>query len=186
MINRRSALKQLALLTGGVVLAPSCVFDSQRVSVALDNLKITSEQEELLAEIVETIIPATQDIPGAKKLDVHLFVLVMVDDCREKADQERFVRGLKQMDAFTLNRYGHSFIEANQKERESILTDILDATPAASDDSSSPQKDIREFLSMTKRYTIQGYLQSQYVMTEIFPYELVPGHFEGCVKTKIS
>ena len=40
--------------------------------------------------------------------------------------------------------------------------------------------DIQYFLNTTKRYTVQGFLQSQYVMTELMPYALVPGSHSFC------
>jgi hypothetical protein len=34
---------------------------------------------------------------------------------------------------------------------------------------------------MTKRYTTQGFLVSQYIQTEIKPYEMIPGEYKGAV-----
>jgi hypothetical protein len=40
----------------------------------------------------------------------------------------------------------------------------------------------RGFISTTKRFALQGYLNSEYFMTEIKPYELVPARFYGSKK----
>jgi hypothetical protein len=37
------------------------------------------------------------------------------------------------------------------------------------------------FLSSTKRFTIQGYMVSEYIQTEIIPYSLIPGEYNGAV-----
>lgn len=180
-MDRRTALKQATFLIAGTTILPSCMFDSDRVSLALNNLDIQPELEKLLAEIAETIIPPT-DTPGAKELNVHHFVLVMVDDCQEKPD--RFASGLKQFDPFTHFYYEKSFAACSRQEREELIAGILEQNPVFSRNSKTGHEEVREFLSLTKQYTIQGYLKSQYVMTEIFPYQLVPGHFTGCVNNK--
>lgn len=178
-MNRRSALKQAAIIAGGIAFIPSCSFDSERVSIALKNLKIKSRHEKLLAEIAETIIPAT-DIPGAKDLNVHEFVLVMVDDCLDKADQDIFVKGLDQFEDFTIQHYGKSFLKGTQAEREEMLKRIEEQEEPGETTAFNPQE-IKTFLGRTRQFTIQGYMSSQYVMTEVVPYQLVPGHFKGCV-----
>lgn len=177
-MDRRSVLKKLAILGGGIFLAPSCTFDSERLSVALDNLEIVPEQERLLSLVVETLIPNT-DIPGGEQLKLHQFVLIMVDDCRGEEDQKYFVEGLKELNPFSDSRYGKSFSDCSAEERENLIARVLGENKQEATNYPAVQK----FVSMTKRYTIQGFLTSEYVMTEVLPYELVPGSFEGCVKT---
>lgn len=178
-MNRRSALKQAALIMGGIAFIPSCSFDSERVSIALKNLNIKARHEKLLTEIVETIIPAT-DIPGAKDLNVHEFVLVMVDDCLDKGNQDIFVKGLDQFENFTGQRYGKSFSKGTQAEREEMLRHIEEQEESG-ETTAFNQQEIKAFLDRTRQFTIQGYMSSEYVMTEVVPYQLVPGHFKGCV-----
>lgn len=176
-MDRRSALKQIAILGGGMFLAPSCTFDSERLSVALNNLKMVPEQEQLLAQVVETIIPAT-DIPGGKELKLHQFVLVMVDDCRSKEDQKFFVEGLQELNPLSDNKFGNSFSQCNPQQRE----DLIDGVLGEHEPELNSYPAVHNFLSITKGYTIQGFLTSEYVMTEVLPYQLVPGSFDGCVK----
>ena len=93
-MNRRLALKQAAILAGGIAWLPSCDFGPERVAVALNNLQIDLDHQDLLARIAETIIPSG-DTPGAETLDLHRFILVMVDDCAPALDQARFTTGLR-------------------------------------------------------------------------------------------
>ena len=44
-------------------------------------------------------------------------------------------------------------------------------------------QEIHTFISLAKRYTIQGYMYSEYFMTKKFPYKLVPGPYQACVST---
>ena len=169
-MNRRTALKQALLLTGGVLALPSCLIDRQRVSEAAAKLKLEAEDEELLAGVVGAIIPDT-DIPGARELKVHDFVLVMAADCLEKTAQEDFANGLKQVDILAREHLGKGFAALSQTEQETLLEEVAGSGP----------QEARVFLEKTRQYTIRGYLQSQYIMTEVLPYEMVPGTFNGCI-----
>lgn len=180
-MDRRSALRNMALLGGGMFLAPSCTFSEERVSIALNNLNISGKQERQLAEMVEIIIPATEDSPGAKDLKIHHFVLVMVDDCRSRQDQKDFVTGLDQVDQLARNQHGADFAECSASQRESMVTEIHEGNGEGKSKLEGDYQQARPCLSMTRQYTILGFLNSEYVMTEELPYQLVPGHFDGCV-----
>lgn len=169
-MNRRTALKQLAIIGGGMVLLPSCKFSREGASIALDNLDIDRAQENLLADLVETFIPAT-DIPGGKELKLHHFVLVMVDDCRGPEDQKLFEKGLGQIETIADRQYSNSFAECTSRQKENIVAGVLNGK----------DNETKQFLTLVKRYTVEGFLQSKYVLSEIEHYQLVPGHFDGCV-----
>lgn len=82
-VNRRSAIKQLLYVSAGMALLPACLQHTSRASLTLKNISVDGDQEKMLAELVETIIPATTT-PGAKALSAHLFTLIMMDDCYKK------------------------------------------------------------------------------------------------------
>ena len=160
-------------------MVPSCRFSSERVSVALENLDISARQERLLADIAETMIPAT-DTPGAESLDVHHFVLVMIDDCRDRSDQEVFMEGMERIDPLSNQYFGTSFSGSTPAQREQLLLGVLEEKEEFKKGIGDGFDRFREFLLLVKRYTVQGFLESQYVMTEIFPYVMAPGYFDGC------
>ena len=93
-MKRRTAIKQLFILAGGIAIATSCTGDRKSASIALSQVDFSKEDEDLLAELVEAIIPQN-DTPGAKALNLHLFVMKMVDDCQSPEDQQEFITGLK-------------------------------------------------------------------------------------------
>ena len=90
-MERRSAIRNLAVITGGLMFLPSCKSTPGKTSVSLKNIKIDAGQEKLLAEIASTIIPATET-PGAKEVGAHLFVLKMLDDMYEKEIQQEYIK----------------------------------------------------------------------------------------------
>ncbi|MEJ2006166.1 MAG: gluconate 2-dehydrogenase subunit 3 family protein, partial [Cyclobacteriaceae bacterium] len=142
--------------------------------------------EDLMKEIVDTIIPET-DIPGANSLEVHNFVWVMADDCMESADQQKFMKGLSDMNRMLAHDRDMEFAEIEPADRAGILDYIMKIdesydVPVNDDGTKEFNPDaIKYSLARIKGYTIQGFMQSQYVMQNIMPYELVPGPASGCV-----
>jgi hypothetical protein len=172
---RRSAIKSLAILAGGVFILPACSGDKNKASIQLNHLNIDADQEKLLAEITETLIPET-DSPGAKSLKLHLFVMKMVDDCYSLEDQQKFVTGLTHFEKLAKEQSGNSFINCPQLQREVILDKL--------ETGKSYSEEVNHFYKIIKSRTIQGYLNSKYVMTEKLVYELVPGRYNGYFPVK--
>ena len=147
--------------------------DRSKSSILLKNLQISADQEKLLAELSETIIPKTST-PGAKDIGAHLFVLKMMDDCRSREDQDKFLEGMK---AFEKNA-GRNFTSAGPAERARIL-ETLNGDKEGKDPAAA-------FYKTMKRLTIQAYTSSEYFLTKVQVYELVPGRYHGCVPVKAS
>lgn len=171
-ISRRSALKQFLLITGGVMLVPACMQQDNKTSIALTNLKIDGRAEKMLAELAETILPATST-PGAKDLYLHQFILKMTDDCSTPEDIKAFEQGLKAFMEFTEKKEGAPFVRLSAAQRTSLLQGI------------EAKKDVPEavvnFYNRVKGLSIQGYLTTKHYLTQVQVYELVPGRYRGCV-----
>lgn len=178
-MNRRIALKQLGLITAGAALLPACVKEAAKAtSITLKNLHISGGQETVLAGIAETLIPAT-DMPGAKAMNLQQFILRMVDDCQSPEAQKDFENGFAAFEQAVDKKYGKSFDELTVTERNTFLTE-LDTTAKAEREKQSLSS-LSKFYSMTRRYTIQGFSTSEYVLTNVLPYNMIPGKFIGCV-----
>lgn len=174
-MERRVAIKQVLIMAAGLALLPSCLKEKGKSTILLRNLDISLDQEALLAEITETLIPKT-DTPGAKALNLHLFVLKMVDDCYPKKDQEDFVMGLNQVKDLSHSIFNKDFISLPHKQRESLLNHI--------ENHKYTTAEISSFYKILKERTIGGYLNSKYVMTNLVVYELVPGRYNGYFSVK--
>lgn len=166
-MKRRSAIRNLAIITGGFMLLPSCRSTPGNGSVSFKNFNINADQENLLAEIASTIIPAT-DIPGAKEVGAHLFVLKMLDDMYEKDVQQNFITGLDNLDAGTKKQFDKGFASCNVDQKQKVLLDIVNKKGYS--------KEVIDFFAIMKQRTVQGYLNSKYVMTNVIKYEFVPSH----------
>lgn len=156
-MDRRTALKQMFIIAGGMMIATSCDFSSKAPSIQLNNVKLDSDDELFLSELVETIIPKT-DSSGGKDLNLHLFVMKMLDDCTSPEDQKKFLEGLK---------------TAEKIKGKPSAEQIAYLKALTEDD---------VFFNILKRRTIQGYKNSEYVMKNKLVYELVPGRYNGAFK----
>jgi hypothetical protein len=181
-MNRRTVIKNLALVIGGAALLPSCIKGNSSASIPLKHLTLNGDQENLIGDICETIIPKTTT-PGSKDLKLHLFVLKMVDDCYKKKDQQAFITGLGQFTDLVQKKYSKSFSDLSVAEREAMLNSIDKGfKPKVKGDTGKPPKDVpplNVFYGAIKQQTLTGYTTSQYFMTKQIVYELVPGRYNA-------
>jgi len=174
-MERRFAIKQILFMAGGMALLPSCLRDSGKSSIALTNIDVSLEQEQLIGEIAEIIIPATKT-PGAKALNLHLFTLKMLDDCYEKEEQELFFKGLDALQDKSQQQFSKSFQKLTVPERQQLLLGV------EKDEQATPE--LKKFYDIIKSKTIEGYMSSKYVMTNLVIWELVPGRYNAYYPVK--
>lgn len=170
-MKRRTAIRNVIFFSAGAALLPSCVQQDSKASITLKNLAVTGEQEKLLAELSEFILPTTA-VPGAKQLASHQFVLMMVDDCYKKEEQQQFVKGLQVFNNFSKEKTGDSFVNTDAAKRSALLKLI--------ESKENIPEEIKAFYDSAKRLTIQSFTGSKYYLTEVRKYEMVPSRFHGC------
>ncbi|WP_428330813.1 gluconate 2-dehydrogenase subunit 3 family protein [Mucilaginibacter sp.] len=188
-MNRRTVIKNLALVLGSAALLPSCLHNKPVTAVALKHIPLDADQQALIADMCETIIPKTTT-PGAKDLNLHLFTLKMLDDCYNKKDQQAIVTGLADFNDLVKKKYNQSFSELSVKDREAVLNGIEASAKDQSKNAkpqgrnAKPQKNIdaspiNTFYWAVKQQTLFGYTTSQYFMTKQIVYELIPGRYNA-------
>jgi hypothetical protein len=171
-IDRRTALRQLAILSATAALLPSCLGDHPRPELVLKHFNVDDARQKTLEELTATLIPTT-NTPGAKETGSWLFILKMLDDCSSKADQDKFFKGMQGLDDAARKTVGTSFVAATRPQREALLTAI--------GDKEIPGEELAFFYSTARKLTILSYSSSQYFLTKIQVYELVPGRWHGCI-----
>src|ERR1051325_12174951 len=94
-MNRREAVRTTAVLLGGVLITPTvltaCRGESRKIGAGV----LSSEDQALVEEIADTLLPSTASSPGAKAAGVGPVINLLLTDCREPAEQKRVVDGLK-------------------------------------------------------------------------------------------
>lgn len=126
-IGRRSALRRLSAILGGVATAPlasgllaGCRTPSGGDLAAYEYQTLNADQQELLAALVDQILPAT-DTPGAAEAGVPQFVDTMLTDWYAPEDRDAFLEGLAQMDA---RAEGGSFVALSEEERGELVAAV--------------------------------------------------------------
>lgn len=188
-MDRRTVIKNLALAIGGSVLLPSCVRKDGTVYVRLKHITINADQQNLVADIAETIIPKT-GTPGAKDLNLPAFVLKMLDDCYDKKGQQAFIAGMNDFNSLVKNQYNKPFSDLTGKEKETVLIGIENNNKVKSSNNKAEPRGLSSqkilsaapvdvFYAAIKQQTIFGYTTSQFFMTKEIVYELIPGRYNA-------
>jgi hypothetical protein len=172
MMKRGTAIRAIIFTSAGVALFPSCVSDNAQKAVELSKIKITGEQANILTSLTQTIIPTT-DTPGAKEEKTDEYILRMVNDCASPEDQQKFLTGIEQFEKMVKERYGKSFSSLTDVQKKELLTDL------------EAKKDfpnaVTEFYGHIKGATVQYYTGSEYYMTKVMDYNIIPKRYKGCV-----
>jgi Gluconate 2-dehydrogenase subunit 3 len=171
-MERRTAIKTLSLSLGSLISLPAWASNWQPSTLVNDSLSTISETE-LLAEIVETIIPTTETL-GAKGLGVHQFIQTMLADCYTPKAQAEFAKNLAEIGPLSIKAFGNHFLDIDDLRRLRILESLAN----------SADKTTRNFYLTLRGLTIQGYTNSEYYMTKFTDYEFAPARFYGSVPVK--
>jgi hypothetical protein len=187
-MTRRELLQQSALLIGYAATAGAL----SNTFLACTNtsadgwkpLFLSKKQAALVAEVAETILPKT-DTPGAKDLNIHVFIDKMCKDLLTEAEQEDFVAGLAQLEKDSQARFGKPFAEAPREQREAYLLDLDKAAaktaPSVWGFSLDPNPTPVAFYRRLKNLTLVGYYTSQEIGEKVLAYDPIPGDFLGCI-----
>ena len=163
-MNRREAVQKITFLLGGTISAPLMAgIMGEKLNFG-PSLDLSAEQEALLADVADVIIPTT-GTPGAKAAGADKFITRIMRDCYEMADQKKFYSGLEKIDAQSKEVYskGFSALDATQKN------DIIKRTTVSD----------KPFFLQMKGLTVTGYFTSEIGATQALDYLPIPGRFDG-------
>lgn len=164
----------MAISVWGLMLLPGCdIGRSDAANGGNGPLSLSASQDEALKWAVDTLIPTT-DTPGAVDLDVHHFVQNILKHCYEEEARKDFVKGLDLLQRHAKDDCKSEFGTCSKEQRIQLLHDF----------EQSEEERKESFYALLKELTILGYTTSEYVMTNLTNYTMVPGHFNGCVSLK--
>lgn len=182
IIDRREALRRVALLLGGTLSAPAiagvlagCSGAGSDAPIAWKPRAVSSEQAEMVATVAEHIIPRT-GTPGARDVGVHRFIDVMMVEYYPVPVRDRFTAGLADLDARATAAHGKPFLQCDAASQRAMVAAFdVDAFAAR-----APASEVPWFRTM-KELTLLGYYTSEVGATKELRYERVPGRYDGCV-----
>jgi hypothetical protein len=136
----------------------------------------------LLAALAATIIPVT-DTPGARQCGVNDFIFIMIRDCTDRRSQNKFIDGLKELEAHCRSAYDKNYKDCSEKEQHDCLALFAKkAKPINALVGKAENKYLGSpFFTTLKQYTIQGYCSSETGATMGLAYVAIPGSYQGCI-----
>ena len=172
-MNRREALKATTALVGGVLITTNgflvaCARDSSNTVSKVLSL----DDQSLIEEIADTLLPTTPSSPGAKAAGAGAAINLLLTDCYEPEGQERVVNGLREFRRMCRERCGNGFASLPQKEREQLLREI---------DAEAQKGGPTHYFTLVRELALRAYFSSEIGMTKALRYVMVPGRWVGCV-----
>jgi hypothetical protein len=170
-MQRRTSLKLLGAAGAGIA---GLVLADWKWQI-LDRLThvgfFTFDQEQLLASLADTIIPAgvsgtagTAPI-GALSTGTDQFLIKFFEKCLEKEEQEILIQELKALEK-------RGFAALPKLEREAILGEY----------SKTENENQKKFYELIRANTIFGFTTVREVMVDHLGYQVAPGFYSGCVE----
>jgi hypothetical protein len=172
-MNRREALKTGSVALGGALLLSSGILAGcERDNRPPANGMLSNDQQDLVAEIADTILPKTASSPGAKEANAGPEINLLLTDCYEPAAQQRLVKGLDELRQRCETVYQTGFARLPRDQRENILRVLSVEGKKAPPDT--------HWFPLMRELSERAYFSSQVGMTKALRYIQVPGKWVGC------
>jgi hypothetical protein len=161
-MNRREALTVLggALFTSAAVLS-ACAREPRRVATGVLDL----DDQDLIEEIADTLLPSTPSSPGAKAAGAGPAINLLLTDCYDAKAQQRLVQGLREF-----RKSG--FAAASRPEREQLLRRV---------DAEARKSGEAHWFTLARELALGTYFSTEIGMTQALRYVRVPGRWIGCM-----
>ena len=172
---RREVLKVGVLVAGGALVASSGLLAAcTRAGDAKADapVTITADDQTLMGDLADTLLPTTPASPGAMAAGVGPSMALLLADCHDHADQQRVLAGLVAVRDACRAQCGGGFTKLSPAERETFVkaldAEAIKAGPA-------------HWFHLMRELSLRAYFSSETGMTKALRYVRVPGHFTGCL-----
>jgi hypothetical protein len=176
-MNRRKAIGGILGITG-IGLASFTGFNMFYGPLNVDRGQLQL-YDNLLAELVEVIIPATET-PGAKEAEVQAYIISFMESCSSNKEYYNFLNGLEDVQETCLNDFERRFEECSLAQKTTVLENLDENVDANSILSKIDNKIRgRSFFTILKSLTVEGYCTSREGATQLLAYQPVPGRYKA-------
>lgn len=188
-MERRDLLKMIAAATGMAFVGAEAWAAGGASSAASEaSVDFSSKDVQLLDEIAETILPATQT-PGAKAAGCGAVMATFIRDCYEPAQQQLVKAGLVDIRALAKHQFNNDFLALTAAQKLTLLQALDTASKNASSGGSGnsslsgsrqKQRDgAPHYFVLLKQLSIFTFFTSKVGGTQVLRYQAVPGHYNG-------
>lgn len=182
-MNRRTLLKNIALITGAsVVGAEFFLSGCKRTEPGASPIGLFNGAEvDTLDAIAEAILPRTGS-PGAKDAQTGAFMADFVTACYDPAEQGVVKKGITAIQTASQTAFKKSFTALAPAQQAEVLTPI--AAEAKAYNENPPEDAPPHYFTLFQQLTMLGFFTSEPGATQVLRYNPVPGKYRGCIEYK--
>ena len=177
-MNRREAIRATTAVLGSVLLTSNgflVACTREQPAAAKSTGVLSADDQALIEEIADTLLPTTAASPGAKAAGAGAAINLLLTDVWEPEKQQRVVDGLKQFREASTSRAGGEFATLPAAKREELLRAI---------DAEAQGKGDAHYFNLVRDLALQAYFSSEIGMTKARRWIMIPGKFVGCMPLK--
>ena len=199
-MKRRIAIKNIGLAAGSIVMSGAVIHvmhGCTAKSVSDWNPSFFSNEEaDVVAKILEVILPKTEDIPGATELNLTQFIDSYFDEVAKDKEKSAFKAGIGEYLASLLNKTGKSnskkisledideniafYLKADLEKRQSWDRKVSDALKNSKQNLSADAVNYSVLKSLRSK-GISAFKTNEYIAEKVMAYDPIPGMQKGCV-----
>lgn len=179
IMNRRTVIKGvLAASFFGSSVYSSCKWISNPKD-PIDSLYL---YKDLIAELAETIIPAT-DTPGAKEAKVEDFIINTYIEHENPKARNKFLKGLEELQAYSQSKYNVSFQNCSLSDKIKILEyyEKKDLSIFKTLQKIESRLFGNSFIHEFKNLVVIGFCTSKVGATQALAYDYIPVNYQACI-----
>lgn len=179
-MNRKKAILSIIAVGGGAGALYSGI--AFRHLYTSPDLSVLDRKMDLLADLVETLIPET-DTPGARTAGVHITVAHFVRTMADRKTQNIFIAGLQETEDCAESIYQLPFTKLNTEQRIRVVATLRDNGKRSGGITGKLKDRLlgKPFFSVLKDYTVQAFCTSKAGATQVLAYDYIPGGYQACV-----
>lgn len=152
----------------------SCKNESANISWTPDFF--SKEEGEIVKNLVDLILPKTDDVPGAIDINVHKFIDIYLARVANENKQELYKNGLLGV----LKELDKPVRKLKTQDYDALLTKFLPAK-SAEKDFGPEEKLVFKILNDLKGMSIWAFKTSEEIGEGVLAYDPIPGVYNGCI-----
>lgn len=191
-MERRKAIKNIGLSFGAFIATPAAVSMLQGCQTEAPWIPefFTEEEGKVLRKLVDTILPAVDDLPSATEVNVHVFIDKFVSTVMEESVQADSREALGLVTKELLASAGKESVDGLKSSHyETYLGEKLrktkDEDQAFKDQMmAGVQTDeliVYSYLTGMRGMSIWAYKTNERIGEQVLAYKSIPGEQKGCI-----
>ncbi len=198
-MKRREAIRNIGITAGALAVTPTMLSILQsctrEIQLTWTPELLSEDEAKVLDQLVDLIIPETENIPGAKALNVPMFVDRFVNNASKEEEAYMFkkIAGMfndnlgiseenpvKKIKTETYDALLAKYLKSSKEQQEAYEEEMEQLTGPEDLDKVSKDALFFTYLSWIRGLSIWGFKTSEEIGENVLAYLPVPGEQVGC------